>query len=134
LSIELFLGIITVVLIILLGFIIYFILNIKNMLRSVESFVKTTQEPLILLLSELRESVERLNRIIKDIEDSTKNVQHLSKAIGELGALIDELNNFVKRTGLSFSIKTASIGVGIKTALGVLARGIIKKGGDADEG
>lgn len=132
-SIELFLGIITVLLIILLGFVIYFILIAKNTLGSVENFVKTTQEPLTLLLSESRESIERLNRIIKDIEDSTKNVQHLSKAIGELGALIDELNNFVKRTGLSFSIKTASIGVGIKTALGVLARGIIKKGGDTDE-
>jgi len=134
LSIELFLGIITVVLIILLGFVIYFILSTKNTMRSVENFIKTTQEPLISLLSELRESVERLDRIIRDIEDSTKNVQHLSKAIGELGALIDELNNFVRRTGLSFSIKTASIGVGIKTALGVLARGIIKKGGNADEG
>lgn len=133
-SIELFLGIITVVLIILLGFVIYFILSTKNTMRSVENFIKTTQEPLISLLSELRESVERLDRIIRDIEDSTKNVQHLSKAIGELGALIDELNNFVRRTGLSFSIKTASIGVGIKTALGVLARGIIKKGGNADEG
>ena len=132
-SVQLFLGIIAAGFIILLVFLIPLILHAKKTLMSLGNFINTTQESLSPLLSELKISVERLNRITEDIEDSTKNVQHLAKTIGETGELVEELNNFIKKTGLSFSIKTASLGIGIKTALATLAKGIIKKGGNADE-
>ncbi len=132
-SVQLFLGVIAAGFIILLVFLIPLILHAKKTLMSLGNFINTTQESLSPLLSELKISVERLNRITEDIEDSTKNVQHLAKTIGETGELVDELNNFIKKTGLSFSIKTASLGIGIKTALATFAKGIIKKGGNADE-
>ena len=132
-SVQLFLGVIAAGFIILLVFLIPLILHAKKTLMSLGNFINTTQESLSPLLSELKISVERLNRITEDIEDSTKNVQHLAKTIGETGELVEELNNFIKKTGLSFSIKTASLGMGIKTALATLAKGIIKKGGNADE-
>jgi len=133
LSVQLFLGIIAAGFIILLVFLIPLILHAKKTLMSLGNFINTTQESLSPLLSELKISVERLNRITEDIEDSTRNVQHFAKTIGETGELVEELNNFIKKTGLSFSIKTASLGIGIKTALATLAKGIIKKGGNADE-
>lgn len=132
-SIQLFLGVIAVGFVILLVFLLPLILHAKKTLMSLGNFINTTQESLSPLLSELKISVERLNRITEDIEDSTKNVQHLAKTIGETGELVEELNNFIKKTGLSFSIKTASLGIGIKTALATLAKGIIKKGGNTDE-
>ncbi|MBI4679738.1 MAG: DUF948 domain-containing protein [Nitrospirae bacterium] len=132
-SVQLFLGVIAAGFIILLVFLIPLILHAKKTLMSLGNFINTTQESLSPLLSELKISVERLNRITEDVEDSTRNVQHLAKTIGETGELVEELNNFIKKTGLSFSIKTASLGIGIKTALATLAKGIIKKGGDADE-
>jgi len=133
LSVQLFLGVIAAGFVILLVFLIPLILHAKKTLMSLGNFINTTQESLSPLLSELKISVERLNRITEDIEDSTKNVQHFAKTIGETGELVEELNNFIKKTGLSFSIKTASLGIGIKTALTTLAKGIIKKGGNADE-
>ncbi len=132
-SVQLFLGIIAAGFIVLLAFLIPLILHAKKTLESLSGFIDATQESLSPLLSELKVSIERLNRITEDIEDSAKNVQHLAKTIGETGELIGDLNNFIKRTGLSFSIKTASLGVGIRTALATLAKGIIKKGGNADE-
>ncbi|OGW70744.1 MAG: hypothetical protein A3J72_00320 [Nitrospirae bacterium RIFCSPHIGHO2_02_FULL_40_19] len=132
-SVQLFLGVIAAGFVILLVFLIPLILHAKKTLMSLGNFINTTQESLSPLLSELKISVERLNRITEDIEDSTKNVQHFAKTIGETGELVEELNNFIKKTGLSFSIKTASLGMGIKTALATLAKGIIKKGGNADE-
>ena len=132
-SVQLFLGVIAAGFVILLVFLIPLILHAKKTLMSLGNFINTTQESLSPLLSELKISVERLNRITEDIEDSTKNVQHFAKTIGETGELVEELNNFIKKTGLSFSIKTASLGIGIKTALATLAKGIIKKGGNADE-
>ncbi len=124
---QLFFVVIAAVVVILLGFLIPVILQLRKTAKSAENFLKVIQESLTPLLSELKESAERLNKISEDIEDSVSNVRHLSNAVGEIGAMVDEVNNFVKQTGLSFSIKTASIGAGIKAALGALAKGIIKK-------
>jgi uncharacterized protein YoxC len=133
LRVELFLGIIAAVAVIFLVFLIPVILQIKKTVKSAEDFLDATGKSLTPLLAELRVSIERLNRISEDVEYSVSNVKHLAKAVGDIGSLIDELNNFIKKTGLSFTLKTAGIGAGIKAAVGVLMKGIIKKGGDEDE-
>jgi len=127
LGIQWFLLISAFVIIIVGVFLISLILKARIVLISFDNLVKSTHESLIPLLNELREGAERINKIAKDIESTTRDVQHLTTAVGEMGAIIDGLNNFVKRTGLTFSIKTASIGVGIKTALSVLLKGLMKK-------
>ncbi len=102
------------------------ILQIRKTAKAFEDFLKTTQENLNPLLAEIRESAEHINKTVERIEDSVKNVQRLTSAVGETGAMVDEVNNLIKRTGLSVTVKTASLGIGIKTALGVLAKGLIK--------
>jgi len=132
LIVELFLGIIAAVAVMFLVFLIPVILQIKKMVKSAEDFLGATEKSLTPLLAELTVSIERLNRITEDVEYSVSNVKHLAKAVGDIGSLIDELNNFIKKTGLSFTLKTAGIGAGIKAAVGVLIKGIIKKGGNED--
>ncbi|MEK6528832.1 MAG: DUF948 domain-containing protein [Nitrospirota bacterium] len=132
-TVELFLGIIAAVAVMFLVFLIPVILQIKKMVKSAEDFLGAAEKSLTPLLAELTVSIERLNRITEDVEYSVSNVKHLAKAVGDIGSLIEELNNFIKKTGLSFTLKTAGIGAGIKAAVGVLIKGIIKKGGDEDE-
>jgi len=128
---QLFFVVITLILlltlIVLVAFSIPTILQIRRTAKSVEDLLKSTEGALNSLLLELKESIERINRTTEGIEGSVKNVQYLTKSIGEIGALLDEVNNLVRQTGSSFAVKTACIGVGIKTALGVLAKGLIKK-------
>ncbi len=125
---QLFWWLIVAIFLALLAFLIPTLLQIRTAAKSVESFFKTTQDSLNPLLSELKESIERTNRVTEGVEDSIKNVRHLAKSMGEIGNLIDELNDLVRQSGLSFSVKAASLGIGIKTALGVLAKGIIRGG------
>jgi len=126
-------GVLSIALIILVAFSIPTILQIRKTAKSIDNFLKTIEGSLNPFLSELRASVERINRINEGVEESVKNIQHFTKSIREIGALIDEVNNLLRQTGVSFAVKTASIGVGIKTALSVLAKGIIKKGGGKNE-
>lgn len=130
---QLFFVVIAAVVVILLGFLIPVILQLRKTAKSVENFLKATQESLTPLLSELKESAERLNKISENIEGAVSNVRHLANAVGEIGTMVDEVNDFVKQTGSSFSIKTASIGAGVKAVLGVLAKGIIKKASSKKE-
>ncbi|MBI4654667.1 MAG: DUF948 domain-containing protein [Nitrospirae bacterium] len=117
----------TVLLIVWVVFAIPTILQVKRTVKTIEDFLKTTERSLTPLLLELRGSAERINRVTEGIEESVKDVQCLTRSIGEIGKAIDEANSLVRQTGASFAIKTVSIGVGIKTALSILAKGLIKK-------
>ena len=130
---ELFFGIIAVVVVILMGFLIPVILQLRKTAKSAESFLKDTQESLTPLLTELKETAERLYKISEDVEESVGNVRHLANAVGEMGSMVDEVNDLVKKSGLSFSIKTARIGAGVKGGLGVFEIGILKKSSSKDE-
>jgi len=122
------------VFVLLVIFLVFALMQLRKTAKSVEDFLRNTEGSLNPLLKELRESVERANRITAGLENSINDVQHLSKAIGEAGAIVNEVNKLVRQSGLVFSIKAASLGVGVKTALNVLAKGIIKKGGEKDAG
>lgn len=128
---ELFFVVVTLILLLLLIVLVAFsipaILQIRRTARSVEDFLKNTQESLNPLLPQLKESIEKINRTTKGIEESVTDVQRLTKSIGEIGTLINEVNNLLRKTGASFTLKTACIGVGIKTALKVLAKGLFTK-------
>ncbi len=114
-------------LIVLVAFSIPAILQIRKTAKSVEDFLKSTEGSLNPLLVELKEGIERINKTTKGILESVADVQYLTKSIREIGMLIDEVSNLLRQTGSSFIVKTACIGVGIKTALGVLVKGLIKK-------
>lgn len=131
---EQFILVITLLLItVLVAFSISVILQIKKTAKSIEDFLKTTEGSLTPLLSALRETAERLNRITEGVEGSVKDIRHLTGSVCEIGKVIEDVNNLVRQTGASFAIKVASIGVGIKTGLNVLVKGLIKKGGERNE-
>ncbi|MBI4688408.1 MAG: DUF948 domain-containing protein [Nitrospirae bacterium] len=132
-SVEQLVLIIVLIIAVLTAFLIPAILQIKKTAKSAEDFMKATQESLNPLLSELRQTIEKTNRAAEGVEESVRNVQRLTKSVGETGALVEEVNNLLRQTGLSCAVKTASIGVGVKTAISVLAKGLIKKGGEKDE-
>ncbi len=125
-SVEQLVLIIVLIIAVLAAFLIPAILQIKKTAKAVEDFMKTTQESLNPLLSELRQTIEKTNRAAEGIEESVANVQRLTRSVGETGALIEEVNSLLRQTGVSCAVKTASVGVGIKTAFSVLAKGLLK--------
>ncbi len=120
-------GIISGALIIIAAFLIPLIIQLKKTAVTADNFLRETREELTPLLAELKQSTERLNRVTEGIEDSVRNVRNAAHAVGETGKLVDELNSFVRKKGLSFTVMTASIGMGVKTALSTLAKGVLKK-------
>lgn len=132
-SVEQLVLIIVLLTAVLFAFLIPAILQIKRAAKSAEDFMKAMLQSLTPLISELRQTIEKTNRAAEGVEESIMNVQRLTRSVGETGALIEEVNNLLRQTGISCAIKTASIGVGIKTAFNVLAKGLIKKGGEKDE-
>lgn len=124
---QFFWGIIAGAFIVLVAYLIPVILQIKRTAKAAEDFLLTTQASLNPLLKRLQETVEKTNQVAANLNESISNVQHLTKAVGETGAIIDDVNRLIRQIFSLISGATSGFGVGIKTALGVLAQGIIKK-------
>ena len=126
---QFFWGIIAGVIIILAAFLIPAILQIIRTAKAAEDFLKTTQAALNPLIAKLNETADKTNSIAANVDESICNVQQLTKAVAETGAIIGDINNFVRKIQTVGLITTSSFGAGIKTALSVLAQGIMRKGG-----
>jgi uncharacterized protein YoxC len=125
---QFFWGIIAGAFIVLVTFLIPVILQIKRTAKAAEDFLQTTQASLNPLLKRLQETVEKTNQIAGKLDESISNVQHLTKAVGETGAIIDDINTLIRRISTFISGAMSGFGAGIKTALSVLTQGIIKGG------
>ncbi len=121
------LGVISGAVIVLAAFLIPAIRQITRTAKAAESFLRTTQETLNPLMLKLNETVERTNRVVAEVEGSVSEVQHLTKAIGETGSLLSDVNNVIRKAGMFITVTTSGLGSGIKAALGVLTKGAIEK-------
>jgi len=126
---QFFWGVIAGAFIVLVAYLIPVILQIKRTAKAAEDFLLTTQASLNPLLKRLQDTVEKTNQVATNLNESISNIQHLTKAVGETGAIIDNVNRLIGQTFTLISGAMSGFGVGIKTALSVLAQGLIKKGG-----
>jgi len=126
---QFFWGITAGVLIVLAVFLIPAILQIMRTAKAAEEFLKTTQASLNPLIAKLNETADKTNNIAANLDESISNVQHLTKAVGETGEILGDINSFIRKMQAVILITTLSFGTGIKTALSVLAQGIMRKGG-----
>jgi len=120
---DFFWGIIAGAVIVLVAFLIPAILQITRTIRAAEDFIKTLNP----LLFKLNETIDRTNKVAAGVEESVNNVQHLTRAVGETGALIDEINHFVRQVGVFLSAGTSGLGAGIKAAFAILTKGAVEK-------
>ena len=120
---DFFWGIIAGAVIVLVAFLVPAILQITRTVRAAEDFIKTLNP----LLFKLNETIDRTNKVVAGVEESVNNVQHLTRAVGETGALIDEINHFVRQVGVFLSAGTSGLGAGIKAAFAILTKGAVEK-------
>ena len=126
-DIQFYWGIITGAFIVLVTFLIPLILQIKRTAKAAEDFLQITQASLNPLLRKLQEAAEKTIQVTDKLDESISNVQHLTEAVGETGAIINHINTLITQISSFISGRTSSFGAGIRTALSVFAQGIVKK-------
>ena len=126
-ELNFFLGIIAGTIIVLAAFAIPAIMRISRTAKATEEFLLSMEGSLKPLMIKLDETVARTNRVTMEVEESLNNVRNLTNAVGQTGAVINDVNNFMRKTQMLVSVNTLSLGAGIKTALAVFAQGLLKK-------
>ncbi len=130
----LLIGISIAVAIIILGlYLIPVIKQIAKLLKSGGDLLNTIENGLRPIMNELTVTVERINNVIKEIETSMGHIREFSGTIAEMGEHIHRLNAQLKDLAEALAMKTSKFGVGIKTALGVVAKSVSKKGEKSEQ-
>ena len=130
--IHIYWGIIVAVMIILCAVIVPAVIQFRKTTKSADEFIRSTEQTLTPLLSEIKQSAERLNSVSRGIEGSVRNLEKMTDAIGHTGTLLESLNNLFKKRGLSVSVRTSCFIIGIKTAMGTLVQEIIKRSSEKE--
>jgi uncharacterized protein YoxC len=132
---EIFLLLSFIVIAALVVFLIPILVEIKKLLASITGLIKTTDDSVRPLLAEITDTVRKANGIvgtvddiIKDVKDLVDSFKGLAAGAKELGATFKESITFIS------TLKGQVIGFvsTLVTTLGLLAKGINKKGGSED--
>jgi uncharacterized protein YoxC len=95
--------------------------------------LSTTDQGLKPLLDKLAVTMDEINAMMNDVGKMMENVKNFSASISEMGEQVNNLNRHIKEFGETLASKTSKFGAGLKTAFGVVSRGMSKKGGNHEE-
>lgn len=84
------------------------------------------------LVGEFKISMQEINKILKDVGTSVDHIKEFSSSVGEMSQQVKALNRQIKEMGENLAQKTSKFGVGLKTAFGVVAKGVSKHGGEKE--
>ena len=82
--------------IVLVGYVVWAMLQLRRTLQRVDEMIVNTERELTPLLANLRESTERMNNSIVHLEKGFTRAGGLFEAIGEVGDSVHNVNEFLR--------------------------------------
>lgn len=126
---QIWLGLIAIAVVVMAGFVISLMIELKKMISSLREFMKTTQETIKPTLEELQQTLKSIRSISNDINDVTNDVKAFSGSVRDMGQNIGRVSKLIEDVTSSTIIKATGLKVGIRTALDVLLNNLFTKKG-----
>ncbi len=124
-----------VLLTVLVIFTIPILIQISRMIGSVTDLIKTANDSVKLMVTEIARTLEGANKVIATVNGIIESAKELGGAFKELSEGGKKLGSVLKDSGTHitnlFGQMTGFVST-LKTTLSVLARGLLKKGGQDD--
>jgi len=126
---QIWLGLIAIAVVIMAGFVILLMIELKKMISSFREFLRTTQETITPTLEELQQTLKSIRSISNGINDVTDDVKTFSGSIRDIGQNIGRVSKLIEDVTSSTIIKASGLKVGIRTAIDVLLNNLFSKKG-----
>lgn len=89
-AMEIYIGIITVAVVVVGGFAIFTIVEARKTLKGINEFIKNTEEELTPAIKALRESLDNINTVVEDIQTVTGSTRRIGENLREASDKITE--------------------------------------------
>jgi uncharacterized protein YoxC len=127
---QLWIGIIVITVVVTAAFLIGLIMELRKTARSINEFLKTTEEFFNPTLEELQQTLRSIRNVSDNLNDATNDIKTFSGAVNDIGQHVRQISNIIEGVTSSTAIKASGLKVGIRTALGVLLSNLFSKKGE----
>jgi len=125
--IEICLGILTIVILILSGFLISMVIQISKSVRGVERVMKDIGDEINPLISKMKEAVENIHQISEEISHGVTTTANAVRAVENTVKNIAQASSFLSAKNFAKKILVSGIWVGVKAGFEVLKKRLFSK-------
>ncbi len=124
---NIFAGLIALAALLLTGFLIVLILELKKTYSSIRN---TIENDLKITLEEIRETLKSIRNISENVNDITSDMKTLSGNVRDVGQNIKHVSSLVENVTSVTAVTASGLRAGIKAAMGVILNNLFsRKGG-----
>jgi uncharacterized protein YoxC len=124
---NLFFGLITLAVLVLTGFIVYIILELKKTIDSVKLSVESIEKVLIPTVEELQVTLKSVRKITDDVGVVTEGVKGLSGSIREMSENVKYVSDAVSTITKTSVVQASGIRAGIKAGFEYFIKNLLAK-------
>ncbi len=124
---NLFFGLITLAVLVLTGFIIYIILELKKTIDSVKMSMESIEKTLIPTVEELEMTLKSVRKITDDVGVVTENVKELSGSIREISENVKQVGEAVSAITKTSVVQASGVRAGIRAGFGYFIKNLFTK-------
>ena len=125
---NLFLGLITLAVLVLTGFIIYIILELKKTISSLRITVESINKTLIPTVEELQMTFKSVRKITDDVGVVSEEVKGLSGSVHAISENVKYASEAVSRITTNSVAQISGVRAGIKAGFGYFISNLLTKG------
>jgi len=126
---EIWFALMAIAFLVVVGFFIYVLLELRKSARALTEFLKTTEESLKPTMEELQLTLRSLRKVTDDVNEITGDIRTISGSTRDIGRNLKKVSELVNEVSSETIIKVSGLRVGIRTALEVLLKNVFLKGG-----
>jgi uncharacterized protein YoxC len=126
---EIAVVIIALVVIISAGFLIPVLIEFRKTMKRLNEFLYTTGKELPPAIDELKQTLENLKKIAGDLQSVTGGIREISNVLTDTASNVRSVSGIISRVGTETNAVMAGLKTGVKTAIGVFLKNLLRKGG-----
>jgi uncharacterized protein YoxC len=125
---SIFLGLITFAFLVLVGFIVHVLLELKKSLISLRQSMAATDEILKSTTEELQITLRSVRKVTDDVGIVTGDAKELSGSIRQIGENVQRISSVVGMVTTTSVVQASGLKAGIKAGVGYFLKNILAKG------
>ena len=125
---SLFIGLITLAVLVLTGFVIYLILELKKTINSVKLSMESIEKVIIPTVEELQMTLKSVRKITDDVGVVSEEVKGLSGSIREIRENVTYVSEAVSTIAKNSVVQVSGVKAGVKAGFEYFIKNLFAKG------
>ena len=121
--IQIEIGIIALAAIVLVGFLVPVLIQLRKMVEESERLLKYLNYELPGMIKEMTGAAQALNEVASDVREGTEKAKVLGEAIGAIGDTVNQVHGAIRGGAASLWVNASGLLAGVRAAVHVLAQG-----------